>query len=139
MNTDRESPADLSGRVVVEEERIPLIEEQVVIEKRQETGRTVSVTTRPVTEDVTVREPVMRESVTVERVPVGAVVDRMPEVREDGDLTVIPVVEERVRIVTELVLVEEIHLRRTRREDVHEETVTLARTEVDIDGQDGST
>lgn len=134
MNTDREPPA---GGRVVEEERIPLIEEQVTVGKRQAV-RTISVTTRPVSEEVAVREPVMRETVTVERVPVGAVVDRVPEVREDGELTVVPVVEERVRIVTELVLVEEIHLRRTRRQELHEETVTRTRTEVEIGERDAA-
>lgn len=136
MNTDREPRIGEAGKAAAEEERIPLIEEQVVFGKRQAAGRTVSVTTRPVTEEVTVREPVMREQVTVERVPVGAVVDRVPDIREDGELTVIPVVEERVRVVTELVLVEEIHLRRTRRQELHEQTVTRTRTEVEIGGQD---
>lgn len=120
---------------VIEEERIPLVEERIAIERRMREGRSVSVTTRPVTEEVTVREPVMREEVTIERVPVGAVVDRMPAIREDGDLTVIPVVEQRPRIVMDLVLVEEIHMRRTRREETHEQVVTLTRTEVDIDEQ----
>lgn len=117
---------------VVEEERIPLVEEQLVLERRKR-ERTITVTTRPVNERVTVSEPVRRETVTVERVPIGRVVDAAPPVREDPDLTVIPVMEERLRVVRELVLVEEIHLRRTRRDVLHEETVTRRRTEVDVE------
>lgn len=118
---------------VVEEERIPLVEERLVTEKIVREGRTVTVTTRPVATETRISEPVLRETVSVERVPVGSVVEAIPQVREEGELTVIPVVEERLRVVRELVLVEEVHLRRTRREELHEETVTTVRTEVDID------
>lgn len=121
---------------LIEEERIPVVEERLLAEKLVREGRTITVTTRPVAKETTVREPVVRETVSVERVPVGSVVEAVPQVREEGDLTVIPVVEERVRLVRELVLVEEIHLRRTRREEVHEETVTTVRTEVDINEGD---
>ena len=124
-----------AGERLVEEERIPLVEERLVAEKVMREGRTVTVTTRPVANETKISEPVLRETVSVERVPVGSVVDAIPQVREEGELTVIPVVEERLRVVRELVLVEEVHLRRTRREELHEETVTTVRTEVDITGE----
>lgn len=116
----------------VTEERIPIVEERIDIGRRVR-ERAVTVSTRPVTEQVKVSQPIRKETVTVERVPIGRVVDAAPPVREDPDLTVIPVLEERVRIVRELVLVEEIHLRRTRRDELHEETVTRRRTEVDVE------
>ncbi len=118
---------------LVEEERIPLVEERVTIERRERAGRKITVTTRPVTEEVKVAEPVMREEVTIERVPIGEVVDTIPGIREEGELTVIPVVEERVTVTVETVLTEEIHLRRKRAERTEEQTVTRVRTEVDID------
>lgn len=125
-------PRRADGSRLIEEQRIPLVEEQLVLERR-ERERTVTVTTRPVTERVTVSEPVRKETVSVERVPIGRVVDAAPPVVEDPDLTIIPVLEERIRIVRELVLVEEIHLRRTRRDALHEETVSRVRTEVDVE------
>ncbi|WP_228242695.1 DUF2382 domain-containing protein [Porphyrobacter sp. GA68] len=120
------------GEHLIEEERIPLVEERLVADRVLREGRTVTVSTRPVARDTIIREPVLRETVSVERVPVGAVVADLPPIREDGDLTVIPVVEERVRVVRELVLVEEVHLHRTRHEELHEETVTTLRTEVEV-------
>lgn len=120
-----------AGRLIAEE-RVPIVEEQLVIDRRAR-ERTVTVKTRPVTERINVSEHVRKETVTVERVPIGRVVDAAPPVREDPDLTVIPVMEERLRIVRELVLVEEIHLRRTRRDVLHEETVSRVRTEVDVE------
>ena len=122
-DTDREEGAEIV---------VPVVEEQVAVDKRVRQARTVTVTTRPVTEQQTISEPVMREKVTVERVPVGEVIDAVPEIREDGDLTVIPVVEERITVTRELVLKEEVHLRRTREETIEEQVVELRRTEVEI-------
>ena len=128
--TDKTDPA---RGTVVEEAVLPVVEERVRIDKTVEQGRTVTVTTRPVTESETLSQKLAHERVTVERVPIGQVVSEMPSVREEGDLTVIPVVEQRARVVVEQVLVEEIHLRRTREETVENFEVERQRTEVDID------
>jgi stress response protein YsnF len=128
--TDKTDPA---RGTVVEEAVLPVVEERVRIDKTVEQGRTVTVTTRPVTETETLSQKLAHERVTVERVPIGQVVSEMPSVREEGDLTVIPVVEQRARVVLEQVLVEEIHLRRTREETVENFEVERQRTEVDID------
>lgn len=128
--TDKTDPA---RGTVVEEAVLPVMEERVRIDKTVEQGRTVTVTTRPVTETETLSQKLAHERVTVERVPIGQVVSEMPSVREEGDLTVIPVVEQRARVVVEQVLVEEIHLRRTREETVENFEVERQRTEVDID------
>lgn len=117
----------------IEEEVIPIVEERVRFDKTVKQGRTVTVRTRPVAETVTLSEPVMRERVSVERVPIGQVVTEIPPTREEGDLTVIPVVEERIRVVVEQVLVEEIHLRRIREETIEQIEVERRRTEVEID------
>lgn len=123
---------DRNHKDAADERIIPVVEEQVTVGKRAVEGRTVSVTTRPVAETQRIAEPVIRENVTIERVPVGEVVDAIPEIREDGDLTVIPVIEERVVVTKQLVLKEEIHLRRTREQTTEESTVELRRTEVEI-------
>ena len=128
--TDKTDPA---RGTVVEEAVLPVVEERVRIDKTVEQGRTVTVTTRPVTETETLSQKLAHERVSVERVPIGQVVSEMPSVREEGDLTVIPVVEQRARVVVEQVLVEEIHLRRTREETVENFEVERQRTEVDID------
>lgn len=128
--TDKTDPA---RRDATEEKILPIVEERVRFDKTVTQGRTVTVRTRPVTETVTPSEPVIREHVSVERVPVGEVVTEIPPVREEDGLTVIPVVEEQVRVVVEQVLVEEIHLRRTREETTEEFEVERRRTDVEID------
>lgn len=106
------------------------------------------------TEDVVVSKPVRRtlvrasrttssrheaveadlnhEQVVVERVAIGRVVDAVPPVRQDGDVTIMPVVEEKVVMVRRLILKEEVHLRRVRRTVPFTETVSLRRQTVSV-------
>ncbi|KQS75186.1 hypothetical protein ASG25_20725 [Rhizobium sp. Leaf384] len=52
------------------------------------------------------------ETVDISREPIGKEVDRIPQLRVEGDVTIIPVVEEIVVVEKRLVLVEEIRIRR---------------------------
>jgi len=64
--------------------------------------------------DVTVDEPLFTEDVTVERVPVNRLVDSAPQSRQDGDTTIIPVVEEVITVQKRLLLREEVRITRRR-------------------------
>jgi uncharacterized protein (TIGR02271 family) len=93
--------------------RIPIIEEEVSIDKRVvETGR-VQVRTFVDDEQVHVTEALKRELVDVERVAIGREVKVAPTVREEGEYLIVPIVEERLVIEKRLFLVEELRLRRT--------------------------
>lgn len=127
MNDSNDETHEAGSEVAV-----PVVAEQVEIGKRAVAGRTVTVRTIPVTERQAISQPLASEEVTVERVPIGRVIEAVPEVREEDDLTVIPVVEERITVTKELVLKEEIHLRRTRTVRTEEQEVELTRTEVEI-------
>lgn len=82
--------------------------------------------------DTVVEEDLARERVIVEHVPIGRVVDEVPPVRQEGDVTILPVVEEEVVIVRRLVLKEEVHLRRVRTTERHVETVSLREQTVTV-------
>lgn len=125
--------ADRRDADPVDEANVPIVEEQLSIGKRMREGRTVTVTNRPVKFQETVSVPLRKEHVEVERFAIGRVVDRIPDVREEDGLTIIPVVEERLIIQRELVLVEEVHLRRISETVQEEHTFDLRRTAVDID------
>jgi hypothetical protein len=60
------------------------------------------------------REALAIMAVHVERIPIGRVVEALPEIRQEGDVTVVPVIEERLVTRKELVLVEEIRLTQQR-------------------------
>lgn len=121
----RDQPEPASSRFA--DDVLTVAEEQArILVERRETG---GVRVRVVTEDASEMHPVTLESERVEvtRHPVGAEVEAFPDVREEGDVTIIPVVEERAVVVTRLFLVEEIHIRRTRSTESVEVPVTLRR------------
>ena len=100
-------------------ETVPIVEEELRVEKRQVSTGKVRVRTKTEVSDEVARATLEGESVEVTRVPVGREIETAPAVRTEGDLTIIPVVEEIVVVEKRLVLKEEIHLRRTvTREDV---------------------
>lgn len=75
--------------------------------------------------DVVVEEDLSHAQIVVERVPVGRVVETVPPVRQEGDITILSVVEEEIVVTRRLVLKEEVHLRRVTRTEKHAETLTL--------------
>ena len=93
-------------------ERIPVIEEKARLLKRPAAGERVSIRTVPEERSVVLHEEVRHENVDVVRVAVNREVPEMPPIRTEGDLMIVPVVEERLVVEKRLVLVEELHLRR---------------------------
>ena len=67
------------------------------------------------------RADLASESVEVSRVSVGREVDRVPEIRTEDGVTIVPVVEEILVVEKRLVLKEELHIRRR----VETETVAV--------------
>jgi uncharacterized protein (TIGR02271 family) len=118
-----------------EHQRIPVIRETLEVGKRTlETGR-VRIVRRPVEEIHSVDTPWVRERVAIERVPVERIVDpdHPPKVREEGDVLVIPVLEEEIVLEKRLVLREELRVSRIREEARVVEDVVLRRDEVSIE------
>ena len=85
----------------------------------------VRATRTTTTRDQDVAAELVRDHVEVERVAIGRVVDAVPPVREDGDVLIMPVVEEEIVITKRLILREEVHLRKVRSVIQHVETVVL--------------
>ena len=104
---------------------IPLVEERVVVGKRQlETGRTrVRISVEEREERVPVE--LAHDEVEIERVPKNLAVQELPSVRLEGTTTIIPVVEEVVVVEKRLVLVEEIHVRRRSAVETEEIPITI--------------
>ena len=73
------------------------------------------------------RENLVSETVIVSRKPIGEYVERIPEVRTEGDLTIIPVLEEVLVVEKKLLLKEEIHVRKQATTETITETVPLRR------------
>ena len=119
------SAADLDPRTVPETLVLPLLAEAVDVARRRVIGDTVRVATVTRQHEQLVDEALTHERVEIERVPVGRTVEAVPPVREEGDTTIMPVVEEVVVVERRLVLKEEIRIRRVRSTEHHRESVVL--------------
>ena len=111
---------------------LDLMAERLAISKRRVDGDLVRVTTRTRQREHQVDEALEHEQVEIERVPIGRMVESVPAVREEGDTTIMPVVEEVVVVERRLMLKEEVRIRRVKVQGRHQETVMLREQEATI-------
>lgn len=118
---------------------LPLLSEEIAVSKETvETGR-VRVATRTRERDALIDEALAREHVEIDTVPIGSRIDAMPAVRQEGDTTIIPIVEETLAVERRLVLKEEVRVRRVRETEHHKETVKLRYQEAVVTRHPGNT
>jgi uncharacterized protein (TIGR02271 family) len=116
---------------------LPVLAEELQVQKRQvETGRTRITKTIREREEI-VDEPLMREEVAIERVPIQRLLEGPPPaIRYEGDTMIIPLLEEVMVVEKRIMIKEELHVRR-QQTTVHEpQHVTLRSEEVAIERVD---
>ena len=111
-----------------------LAEELSVAKEKVETGR-VRVSTRTHEREALIDENLTRERIEIETVPVGLRIDAVPDVRQEGDTTIVPVVEEVLVVERRLMLKEEIRIKRVRTIERHQEKVVLRHQEAVVTRQ----
>jgi uncharacterized protein (TIGR02271 family) len=110
---------------------LPVLQEQIEIHKVTEDTGAVRVRKIVHDETRTVDTTLVREEVTVTRVPVNKVVEAKSCARQDGDTLVIPVYKE--IFVKQLILVEEVHVISRRSAEDITQPVTLKREEAIVE------
>jgi uncharacterized protein (TIGR02271 family) len=114
-----------TGAHTVSEEVIPLLEETASVGKQQVvTGRVRVQTVTDAIEELA-HADLERETIEVTRVPIDRMVESAPEIRTEGDVTIVPVLEEVVVVEKRLVLKEELHIRRSVKTETVEVPITL--------------
>jgi uncharacterized protein (TIGR02271 family) len=129
---------DTSGKLA-DEAVLPVIQEEVGVGQQQVQTGAVRVRKASRDEQVEVPAEVVAERVTTERVPINRVVQLRPEIRHEGDTVVVPVVEERLVVHTELVLVEEVRITTHREVRDGTQVVSLRREQAIVERQDPAT
>jgi uncharacterized protein (TIGR02271 family) len=115
---------------------VELVEEQLAVTKREVEHGRVAVHVH-VDEREELAEAVLRhEHLAVERVPVGRVVTERPPVREEDGVLVVPVLEERLVVRTELVLKEELRIVRESRNERFRQLVRLRAERAEVSRAD---
>lgn len=116
-----------------EEVVVPIVAEQLEITKNEVITGRVRINKIVREHEETVDEPLLREQVTVERVPINRMVDEPIPVRHEGDTMIIPILEEVLVVQKRLMLKEELHIT-TRRTTVNDpQTIMLRTEEVEIE------
>jgi stress response protein YsnF len=120
----------------IEEAVIPLAEESVSVSKREvETGQ-VRVALSTDIETVIAREMLRGCRIEVDRVSVNRALpdgEPAPQSRQEGDMLVIPIVEEKAVVVKRLVVTEEVRLRFVTTETPFEKEVSVRRQRATVD------
>lgn len=117
------------GRLV-EEKVVPVIEETAVVYKERVVTDRVRLHKRVQATREVLDIPVQTESLEVERVAVGRWIEAPAAIRQEGDTTVYPVVEEVLVVEKRLRLVEEVRVTRQRTTRQVREEVSLRREEI---------
>jgi len=135
----REARAGGAARVQAAEDAeriiIPVVAEQLAVGTRTvETGR-VRITKMVREEQQVVDQPLLQEQVMVERVPVNQFIDAATPTaaRQEGDVLIIPVVEEVLVVEKRLMLKEEVRVSKRRAEVREPQTVTVRIEDVKIE------
>ncbi len=131
--TDRSKATDSAvQRTEAAEQSLALYAEKLEVSRRRVETTLVRATRVTRSREQLVEEELSHERVEVERVPIGRTVDSVPPVRQEGDTTILSVVEEVVVVERRLVLKEEVHVRRIKTTEHHRETVTLREQEATV-------
>jgi uncharacterized protein (TIGR02271 family) len=112
---------------------IPLVEQQLHVDKQLVVTGTVKITTRVEEREERIHEDLLSEEVELERVAIGREVDAIPPTREEAGVTIIPVVRERVIVTKRWLLVEELHVRKRRSVQRVEIPVPLRSTRLSVE------
>lgn len=123
-----EASPEGGGRLV-----IPVLVETVNVRRQKRVTGGVRVTKHVRTRDEVIEPVRSEETVEVKRVPIGRRVDETPPVRQEGNVTIVPILEEVLVVEKRLVLREELHIIRRRREVSERYTVTLRQEEAEIE------
>lgn len=111
---------------------IPVIEEQLTVIKQTVVTGTVLLQRNTSEHQYIVDEPLVIQTYQTTRIPVDVAIDSLPPVREEGNVTIYPVTEERLIVTKQLFLVEEVHVTRCLAERHDAQTISLRRDDISV-------
>ena len=109
---------------------IRLHAEDAHVEVKKVETAIVRLSTSTSSREERVQTELAREDVSVERVQVGTLLERAPEVRLEGDVTVFPIVEEVLVVEKRYLLKEEVRVTRVKTTSPHVQTIRLRSQEM---------
>jgi uncharacterized protein (TIGR02271 family) len=112
----------------VQELVIPVVDEELRVQKQVQHTGVVEIRKTVHERTEVVDQPLQAEEVEVERIPVNRIVDGPLQIRHEGNTLIVPLLEEVLVVEKRLLLREEVHIKKLRKE-VHEPQEVLLREE----------
>lgn len=128
----------MTDRLKQDREVIPVVEERAVILKRKKLTGGLRVRTVIRESEVVINEPLTTDAVEVERVPLGDWVEAPVPVRQEGETTIITLLEEVAVVEKRLRATEEVRITRRRTTRQAAQHVTLRREEAVVERLDAA-
>ena len=114
-------------------DKLAVLEETATVSTREVVTGRVRIAAHVETVEEIARAALRTDDVEVTRVPIDKpVTGPVPTVRTEGDLTIIPILEEIMVVEKRLMLKEELHVRRRQSTEIVDVPVSLKRQRVDI-------
>ena len=112
---------------------VPIVEEQLTVGKR--TVRTGTVRLQKTVQEYqqALNEPLAVRTFDIEHVILNRQIEEVPEVRQEGNTTVYPLIEERLILTKELILKEELRVTKRDTERRDTQVVTLRREKMVVE------
>ena len=131
-----------SSPIVEEEEHIKIMEERIVVSRRETTGEEITIIKEPATETKTVQVQLTHEEPIIERNPVGEATSSLHPVQSIKEIK-IPLMKEEIEISKQPYVKEEVVIRkkpvietRTVTEEVKSEKVKVRRGTEEVEGEE---
>jgi uncharacterized protein (TIGR02271 family) len=129
---------DVTDRLEQDREVIPLVEERAVILKRKKLTGGLRVRTVVRENEEVIDQPLTTDKIEVERVPVNRWVEAPVPIRQEGETTIITLLEEVVVVEKRLRATEEVRITRRRTTRQAAQHVTLRREEAVVERLDAA-
>jgi uncharacterized protein (TIGR02271 family) len=129
---------DVTDRLEQDREVIPLLEERAVILKRKKLTGGLRVRTVVRESEEVIDQPLTTDEIEVERVPVDRWVEAPVPIRQEGEATIITLLEEVAVVEKRLRATEEVRITRRRTTRQAAQHVTLRREEAVVERLDAA-
>ncbi|HCW46534.1 MULTISPECIES: DUF2382 domain-containing protein [Mixta] len=119
-------------------EIIPLAEEQAEVTTTRVVDRRIRIHRSTTTAEKLLETELWHEEVEIKHIAKNETLEEgyFPQVRQEGDVLIVPVIEEQVEIIRRHILKEEVHIHKLKKNEQFQQKVTLRSQEIEISKED---
>lgn len=112
---------------------LPVLEEEIVSIKQNKITCRVKIDIETIETEHLENVQLFHQTIEITHKPIGQIVETAPEIRQEGQTMIIPVIEEIAVIVKKLFLKEEIHIHQSQTSENKKISLSLKKQQVKIE------